>query len=415
MKREMLEYYCDSIRELYSMNIFLFQKGSEDIDLSQLTLTENVSFAFDKGITDFYSAGNLFDTTKMVSYYISDDDIAFGCVSDMNSSYCLYIGPCMLSDLNQRLMNAMMNRYNSPFVHDPERYYDQLHSYLAKLPRLSQERFLMLLQFSNAFVNGVQLEVDRFHASSFSKKKLALDSKKRKISETKESFEMSGRIRNSLLALVKTGDRKRLNDYWDTLKGNNPLFDPDPSSKLDKMRQRKNSFIHLLSYIESQIKDPFISTRVLDEIHFRHVEKVENVVSVQQLEQICHDALFELTGLIANRQNQIMSDEPLIKKAVEYIHDHISEDLSSFDIAQALQISRGRLSNLFNKEMSCTLPDYIGKQKIEVAKTLLETTDMHIIDISSYLSFSSQSYFQNIFKKYSGMTPKQYRRLKDDQ
>lgn len=411
----MLEYYCDSIRELYSMNIFLFQKGSEDIDLSQLTLTENVSFAFDKGITDFYSAGNLFDTTKMVSYYISDDDIAFGCVSDMNSSYCLYIGPCMLSDLNQRLMNAMMNRYNSPFVHDPERYYDQLHSYLAKLPRLSQERFLMLLQFSNAFVNGVQLEVDRFHASSFSKKKLALDSKKRKISETKESFEMSGRIRNSLLALVKTGDRKRLNDYWDTLKGNNPLFDPDPSSKLDKMRQRKNSFIHLLSYIESQIKDPFISTRVLDEIHFRHVEKVENVVSVQQLEQICHDALFELTGLIANRQNQIMSDEPLIKKAVEYIHDHISEDLSSFDIAQALQISRGRLSNLFNKEMSCTLPDYIGKQKIEVAKTLLETTDMHIIDISSYLSFSSQSYFQNIFKKYSGMTPKQYRRLKDDQ
>ena len=411
----MLEYYCDSIRELYSMNIFLFQKGSEDIDLSQLTLTENVSFAFDKGITDFYSAGNLFDTTKMVSYYISDDDIAFGCVSDMNSSYCLYIGPCMLSDLNQRLMNAMMNRYNSPFVHDPERYYDQLHSYLAKLPRLSQERFLMLLQFSNAFVNGVQLEVDRFHASSFSKKKLALDSKKRKISETKESFEMSGRIRNSLLALVKTGDRKRLNDYWDTLKGNNPLFDPDPSSKLDKMRQRKNSFIHLLSYIESQIKDPFISTRVLDEIHFRHVEKVENVVSVQQLEQICHDALFELTGLIANRQNQIMSDEPLIKKAVEYIHDHISEDLSSFDIAQALQISRGRLSNLFNKEMSCTLPDYIGKQKIEVAKTLLVTTDMHIIDISSYLSFSSQSYFQNIFKKYSGMTPKQYRRLKDDQ
>ena len=411
----MLEYYCDSIRELYSMNIFLFQKGSEDIDLSQLTLTENVSFAFDKGITDFYSAGNLFDTTKMVSYYISDDDIAFGCVSDMNSSYCLYIGPCMLSDLNQRLMNAMMNRYNSPFVHDPERYYDQLHSYLAKLPRLSQERFLMLLQFSNAFVNGVQLEVDRFHASSFSKKKLALDSKKRKISETKESFEMSGRIRNSLLALVKTGDRKRLNDYWDTLKGNNPLFDPDPSSKLDKMRQRKNSFIHLLSYIESQIKDPFISTRVLDEIHFRHVEKVENVVSVQQLEQICHDALFELTGLIANRQNQIMSDEPLIKKAVEYIHDHISEDLSSFDIAQALQISRGRLSNLFNKEMSCTLPDYIGKQKIEVAKTLLETTDMHIIDISSYLSFSSQSYFQNIFKKYSDMTPKQYRRLKDDQ
>lgn len=56
-----------------------------------------------------------------------------------------------------------------------------------------------------------------------------------------------------------------------------------------------------------------------------------------------------------------------------------------------------------------TLSQYIQEQKIEKAKSLLKTTDRSILEIATYLGFSSQGYFQNVFKKLTGMTPKEYR------
>jgi AraC-like DNA-binding protein len=49
------------------------------------------------------------------------------------------------------------------------------------------------------------------------------------------------------------------------------------------------------------------------------------------------------------------------------------------------------------------------RRKLEEAKSLLKFTDKSISEISEYLCFSTQSYFQNVFKKKYGMTPKKYR------
>ena len=47
--------------------------------------------------------------------------------------------------------------------------------------------------------------------------------------------------------------------------------------------------------------------------------------------------------------------------------------------------------------------------KLEEAKSLLTHSDKTLSEISNYLCFSSQSYFQNVFKQKFGLTPKQYR------
>ena len=78
-------------------------------------------------------------------------------------------------------------------------------------------------------------------------------------------------------------------------------------------------------------------------------------------------------------------------------------------MAQDLFLSRSYLSTKFKKETGMTLSQYIQEQKIEKAKSLLKTTDRSILEIATYLGFSSQGYFQNVFKKLTGMTPKEYR------
>ena len=44
------------------------------------------------------------------------------------------------------------------------------------------------------------------------------------------------------------------------------------------------------------------------------------------------------------------------------------------------------------------------------ARDLLASTDKSLLEISTYLGFSSQGYFQNVFRRYTSMTPGDYRK-----
>ena len=77
--------------------------------------------------------------------------------------------------------------------------------------------------------------------------------------------------------------------------------------------------------------------------------------------------------------------------------------------ADHLGLNRSYLSSQFKKETGINLNDFINLMKIDEATRLLVTTDRSVADIASLLAFSSQSYFQSVFKKHTGMTPLQYR------
>ena len=64
----------------------------------------------------------------------------------------------------------------------------------------------------------------------------------------------------------------------------------------------------------------------------------------------------------------------------------------------------------FKEELGIHIGAFITRCKLEEAKSLLTYSDKSLSEISNYLCFSSQSYFQNVFKKKFGITPLQYRR-----
>ena len=73
--------------------------------------------------------------------------------------------------------------------------------------------------------------------------------------------------------------------------------------------------------------------------------------------------------------------------------------------------SRAYLFKKFRQELKSTIGAYITECKLRESRSLLQYTDKSLGKISSYLCFSSQSYFQNVFKKYNGVTPLEYRRI----
>jgi YesN/AraC family two-component response regulator len=103
-----------------------------------------------------------------------------------------------------------------------------------------------------------------------------------------------------------------------------------------------------------------------------------------------------------------------IKDALIYIRENYQKRLTVSEIADHIAMSSEYLSVLFHQETGTTIPSYITDLKIRQAQALLLYTYLSILQISEILSFSSQSYFQTLFKKKTGMTPAEFRAMKKE-
>ena len=100
---------------------------------------------------------------------------------------------------------------------------------------------------------------------------------------------------------------------------------------------------------------------------------------------------------------------PLVRSVISYVQEHLTETITTEQLARALYLSPNYLSARFHQESGMTLRSFINQQKINKAKDFLKNTDRSLLEISTFLGFSSQAYFQNVFKKLTGMAPKKYR------
>ena len=103
-------------------------------------------------------------------------------------------------------------------------------------------------------------------------------------------------------------------------------------------------------------------------------------------------------------------DEEFILRLNRLIAEHMSDpDLDQQLICKELGVSRALLYNRMKAITGAGAKEYITKIRLEKAKSLIESTDLSIVEISEMTGFSSQSYFSTAFKSYTGKTPSQYK------
>lgn len=101
-----------------------------------------------------------------------------------------------------------------------------------------------------------------------------------------------------------------------------------------------------------------------------------------------------------------------LTKAIEYIQEHYMEDLPLNLVADSVYVSEYYLSHLFRKEMNITFSDYAAKVRIGKAREFIrEEPSARIQEIAIKTGFNDPNYFAKIFKKHSGVTPKEYQAL----
>lgn len=102
------------------------------------------------------------------------------------------------------------------------------------------------------------------------------------------------------------------------------------------------------------------------------------------------------------------------QKFLSLVHTHHQEQRFLDFYAERLQITPKHLSRTVKKHTDISAVDWIEHYVIIDAKMLLRSTDLSIKEISEKLNFSSQSFFGKYFKKYVGVSPKEFRKGHSD-
>ncbi len=88
-----------------------------------------------------------------------------------------------------------------------------------------------------------------------------------------------------------------------------------------------------------------------------------------------------------------------VQSCCDYISVHVNEKLSIEFLSQRAGYTEYYFSRKFKQETGYSISEYIKREKIRKAQTLLSSTNMSILEISNELSFSSRSYFSDTFQK----------------
>jgi len=102
--------------------------------------------------------------------------------------------------------------------------------------------------------------------------------------------------------------------------------------------------------------------------------------------------------------------QEMINKVTYYMKENYAKDIKLEDLANMAFLSPNYFSKLFKECTSHTISEYIQKLRIKEACKLLKTTDIKIIEISGMVGYKDIKYFNEIFKRWEGKTPGEYRK-----
>lgn len=99
----------------------------------------------------------------------------------------------------------------------------------------------------------------------------------------------------------------------------------------------------------------------------------------------------------------------IVRNAINYINEHYSEKLTLSDVAEKNYVSVWHLSKLINKHTGKGFNDILNSVRINNAKTILSNPEYKIYEIAEMVGISDVTYFSKLFKKFTGLSPNQYR------
>jgi AraC-like DNA-binding protein/ligand-binding sensor protein len=148
----------------------------------------------------------------------------------------------------------------------------------------------------------------------------------------------------------------------------------------------------------SKLEDAYFHSRVLTprqytamikllEIFAKHLSTVANQIILQEGE----------------------AEPPMVRRARAYIVGHQADPIDLGDVAKAMHVSTFYFCKMFKKATGLTFTEYLGRVRIERAKTQLLNPNRRVSEIAYDVGFQSLTHFNRVFRQVAGQSPTKFR------
>lgn len=392
-----LNYICTTIGNLARMPIRIFQNSAQIFYRSVVYLPKDPITAF---------RDEILAVDSHVSYFVTPYFHYYGILN--SGEYKIIIGPTFQvkqSDQTLRELAFLCDVTKD----ETKEFLDGMHSILP----MPLDSILQILCVVNYIVNNEKITINDIAIHEKEQEKLTMTAESERAIfqfdrdiNTAELPELHNTLalEQTILNFIRQGDTLRLREWIKDIPavhGGTLAF--------DQIRQLKNTFI-ITAALASRaairggmdIDDAFTLSDA-------YIQKCELMNTIEQITNLQYHMIFEYTQRV-EKLRLVKVPSKFIADITNYVQHHLSEPISTEEMAKALFMNRSWMAVKFKQETNMTLTDFILKEKTEEAKRLLRYTDKPITSISAYLGFSSQSHFSRTFKKYTGSLPNEYRK-----
>lgn len=205
---------------------------------------------------------------------------------------------------------------------------------------------------------------------------------------TKEANEdeTKAKLEKSLINEIRAGRLEQANDYfelyYDHLKKKAEEKNLDHLLKEGGIRLKQQLEHHGLYIDDHKLLDP--TTK----------EDFQNIIK-----QYCEKVILQ------------KEEHNAVIMAKKYIQIHYKESISLEDVAEYVRLTPTYFTKMFKEHTKKTFIDYVTEYRIEKAKELLLNTKLSLKEISYEIGYKDPNYFSRVFKKWTNVSPKQYRSL----
>lgn len=217
---------------------------------------------------------------------------------------------------------------------------------------------------------------------------------------SKESFIYPLEIEKNLIECTVSGFREKTNVI---LKG---LIDKNITVQNDRQHwfEFKFSIVSTIKRILNRIGKP------QEEVFGSGTIVYLEITSAESADELTH-IIYNMFGKILDITEQPHRNEghPIINDIKKYIAENYSRDISLSDVAESVNLTANYVGKIIKSETGENFKDYINKIRIDKAKEILaENPGIKLETLSGMIGFNSSGTLIRIFKKYEGISPKQY-------
>lgn len=349
---------------------------------------------------------DIWHVTANVGYFITKHFYYYGIINSGGTK--IVIGPSRQTPDNDQELRELAFRADVP-SEDMEEFMDGMKS----IVRMPFESIMQTLCTINYILNDEKLELEDITIYESEQKDLKQLLEKQRTSQAfshpvpadkPQMHEHNTYAQEQqLLRMVRKGDTMALREWVSSapaIRGG--------TLAADQLRQMKNTFVVTATLVSRAAIQGGLSTEDAFSLSDAYIQRCDRINSLGQIINLQYHMVLEFTQRVERIRFGGKPTQLTIAVA-NYIQHHLSEPIRAEDIAKELYMSRPYLSTKFKEETGETLTDFILKEKTEEAKRLLRYSDKSFTAIGSNLGFSSLGHFSQVFKRYTGRTPTEYR------